>query len=849
MTEIQKFKNADLILKVNSNYDPTKLKLDNWDEFLERLCEGREYQQEAIRNAIIFLVGGKYQNTESLVEENYENNVELQKRYRTLDDYKSKLQIQNKVFANIDLATGTGKSYVIYGIAQIMLGLGFVDRVLVLCPSVTIENELMNKFLNLSGGSSLRKCIPEDAIIKNPSIIDANTTIKKGCICVENIHSVYENTGSSIYDSLNGNGERTLILNDESHHIFNKSGDKYVKKWKDFLISDIYKFKYMIGFTGTAYIDNEYFNDVIYRYSLKQAIEDRIVKNIDYVSKDNSLDINQRFQKIYKNHKDNIDSHPKVKPLTILITQDIKKAKQWREELIDFLEKQEKLPVETIEEKVLIVTSHNDHRANIIKLKSVDDKDNKVEWIVSVSMLTEGWDVKNVFQIVPCEDRAFNSKLLISQVLGRGLRLPEEYESPQPRVIVFNHDAWSRSIKGLVDEILEIEKRISSEILKSGDRNKYNFTLYNLNYDKENKEVKEHKNNEKYNFSRIEKEGIKLTSQVIEAEQGTTFTSVTGNNRDKNYLITYETKTIYEVIDKIYDTFETTDWEGRILQLKKDEYTKNDLPKRKRIEKLIRKSMKTVGIEGDLIIEDNANKIFSAFGTLLRKKGKTIIIETKVNDFILINTINMQNDSMSIGNLKKDSTVFYTNNYKNEIENKEQKIILEEVIGDDNLRKDALKEKNEYLFKTPLNVCFANGKPERDFIDTLCRKENAEKIDAWIKSRDMCFYPIDYTFRRCNHQVRKEFNPDFFIKVGYCIFVVEIKENGDRSDENRAKYKYGKEHFRNINEKLKEQKSKEKYFFHFLSPDSYVEFFDYLRNDKLKDGFRSKLENLLEEAE
>ena len=35
--------------------------------------------------------------------------------------------------------------------------------------------------------------------------------------------------------------------------------------------------------------------------------------------------------------------------------------------------------------------------------------------IVSVLMLREGWDVKNVFQIVPHEERAFNSKLLIAQ--------------------------------------------------------------------------------------------------------------------------------------------------------------------------------------------------------------------------------------------------------------------------------------------------------------------------------------------------------------------------------------------------------------------------------------------------
>ena len=79
-------------------------------------------------------------------------------------------------------------------------------------------------------------------------------------------------------------------------------------------------------------------------------------------------------------------------------------------------------------EKVLIVTSANEHKNNIPILRRVDDKDNPVEWITSVSMLSEGWDVKNVFQIVPHEERAFNSKLLIAQVLGRGLRIPEVYK-------------------------------------------------------------------------------------------------------------------------------------------------------------------------------------------------------------------------------------------------------------------------------------------------------------------------------------------------------------------------------------------------------------------------------------
>ena len=33
-----------------------------------------------------------------------------------------------------------------------------------------------------------------------------------------------------------------------------------IKKWKEFLIEPKNSFKYIMGFTGTAYIDNEYFN-------------------------------------------------------------------------------------------------------------------------------------------------------------------------------------------------------------------------------------------------------------------------------------------------------------------------------------------------------------------------------------------------------------------------------------------------------------------------------------------------------------------------------------------------------------------------------------------------------------
>jgi len=51
-----------------------------------------------------------------------------------------------------------------------------------------------------------------------------------------------------------------------------------------------------------------------------------------------------------------------------------------------------------------------------------------------------------LIQIVPHEERAFNSKLLIAQVLGRGLRRPDGWKGDAPVVTVFNHDAWSSAV-------------------------------------------------------------------------------------------------------------------------------------------------------------------------------------------------------------------------------------------------------------------------------------------------------------------------------------------------------------------------------------------------------------------
>lgn len=613
------------------------------------------------------------------------------------------------------------------------------------------------------------------------------------------------------------------------------------------MLNSEFDFQFILGFTGTAYIDDEYFTDVIYRYSLRQAVDDKMVKMVDYVSKDDDLDKNIKFQKIYDNHKQNKDHYRKVKPLTILVTKDIKNAKRLTSDLKEFLQKQESLSEDEVDEKVLIVTSHNDHKANITKLKEVDEDTNSTEWIVSVSMLTEGWDVKNVFQIVPWEDRAFNSKLLIAQVLGRGLRVPLEYQSPQPKVRIFNHDAWSRNIKGLVDEILEIEKKLESIPLSSGERRKHHFETNHINYDKQ---AISQKKSEKHNLFDYTKGYITLVAQTIQSEKETEYTDFSGEINSKRTLINYNTYTVNEITNKIYNELAIREWEGKILKLPTGQYSKENLPSKDEIRKVILNSMERVGIKGDRLIESNKHKIESSFSTLLRKASKTTTYQKKAEKPFTISTEDMNKESMAIGNVRHNHTVFYSSDYKSELGDKNLELI-NAVIEDESLPRSASLPINKFLFKTPINLVFTNGEPERNFIKKLCEQYNAEKIESWVKSRDMSFYSIEYTLTiGGKHTKTLSFNPDFFIKLKNGktthFVVIEIKSNNDITDENQAKLKYGLQHFKDLNKELEKQKINEKYHFHFLSPNSYDVFFEYLKDGRLvKYEFRSDLEDKL----
>src|SRR5438270_6549805 len=399
---------ADQVLKVDDGRDVTNAIVHKYDAFLNLLSADQYgFQRDAIRETLRFLVSDKYPDRDRLARENWNARDSIRQRYEMVDGYLARMPLRDRKSISVDLATGTGKSFVMYGLAAIALAEGLTDRALVLCPSLTIEDGLLEKFTVLAGNGELSGIMKElGAKISTPGIRRGNETIQPGDICVENIHAVYANTGSSIRDSFRGRGSRTLVLNDEAHHLFSPP-EQGLKEWMKFLQHPDFGFGVIVNVTGTPYVADEYFPDVVFRYGLKQAIADKVVKKPNYKLEDTYTA--HDWQKTYAVHQQNQNDYGKeVKPISIVVTQEIARCVEVWSELVKFLETKEGISRGEAEKKAIWVTSgvpssgstkarveavcsprnekdspEKRRKDNLELLKQVDDPASPVEWIVS----------------------------------------------------------------------------------------------------------------------------------------------------------------------------------------------------------------------------------------------------------------------------------------------------------------------------------------------------------------------------------------------------------------------------------------------------------------------------------
>lgn len=168
---------------------------------------------------------------------------------------------------------------------------------------------------------------------------------------------------------------------------------------------------------------------VIFEYPLYKAIADRYVKapvlafrregyGADQASEEQQLRDALQLRQFKQRHYDAFtQAHglPYVNAVVFVVCSDVEHATQ----VADLLRSPGYLGRESA---VLQVDSKHDDEATQRLLDRLDAADSPVKAVVSVNMLKEGWDVKNIAVVVTL--RAMASEVLTQQTMGRGLRLP-----------------------------------------------------------------------------------------------------------------------------------------------------------------------------------------------------------------------------------------------------------------------------------------------------------------------------------------------------------------------------------------------------------------------------------------
>jgi type III restriction enzyme len=179
------------------------------------------------------------------------------------------------------------------------------------------------------------------------------------------------------------------------------------------------------------------FKNVIFDYPLGKAMTDGFVKEPAVVTRKNfnpagmapeeierlKLEDGLRLHEIVKVELETYareSGNPMVKPFLLVIARDTTHAAHLVQMIQSgtFFDGQYK-------DKVIQVDSSRtgkDEEEMIERLLKVEQTDEPTEIVIHVNMLKEGWDVTNLYTIVPL--RAANARILIEQSIGRGLRLP-----------------------------------------------------------------------------------------------------------------------------------------------------------------------------------------------------------------------------------------------------------------------------------------------------------------------------------------------------------------------------------------------------------------------------------------
>ncbi|MDD5199455.1 MAG: DEAD/DEAH box helicase family protein [Terrimicrobiaceae bacterium] len=387
------------------------------------------------------------------------------------------------------LATGVGKTRLMGAfIAYLHLAHG-LNNFFVLAPNLTIYNKLIADFTP-NTPKYVFKGIAEFAIDTPEIITGDNYEGKAGTLfdqvlrCKVNIFNISkinsevrggkspkikrmaEYIGESYFEYLAGLSDLVLLM-DESHRYRASSGVRAINELKPVIGLELTATPFVEGPRGPVA-----FKNIIFDYALGKALADGFVKEPAVVTRKNfnpagmSPEEIERLKledgvRLHEQVKVQLETYAReteqqiVKPFVLVIARDITHAAQ----LLTLIQS-EGFFEGRYKERVIQVDSSKtgaEEDEMVERLLKVEHADEPTEIVIHVNMLKEGWDVTNLYTIVPL--RAANARILIEQSIGRGLRLPYGKRTGVAAVDRLNIVAHDR-----FQEIVEDAKKSDSPI-------------------------------------------------------------------------------------------------------------------------------------------------------------------------------------------------------------------------------------------------------------------------------------------------------------------------------------------------------------------------------------------------
>lgn len=296
------------------------------------------------------------------------------------------------------------------------------------------------------------------------------------------IKRLSEYIGQSYFDYLAGLDDLVMLM-DESHRYRATAGVRAINELKPILGLEL---------TATAQVERGTnavpFKNVIYSYPLSSAMTDGFVKEPAVATRENfnsEAYSDEELEKvkledgvrIHENTKVELEVYarnndkPIVKPFMLVVASDTTHANALQQvvEGDDFFEGRYKGKVIQVHSNI-----RGEEKDEVVQqLLTVENTDNPIEIVIHVNMLKEGWDVTNLYTIVPL--RAANSKTLVEQSIGRGLRLPYGKRvgiAAVDRLTIVSHDKFQEIVDHANDpnSIIRAGVKIGRDIPEAGRR-------------------------------------------------------------------------------------------------------------------------------------------------------------------------------------------------------------------------------------------------------------------------------------------------------------------------------------------------------------------------------------------